>query len=78
MSAQLPHRMREVEDEIHFLCSCPSYSKLRDEYLNKEKTNLVKILSDENLFFYLLTAEGNIAKSLSKFCFYVFQERNKR
>jgi hypothetical protein len=29
-------------------------------------------------FFYLLTAEGNIAKSLSKLCFYAFQEINKR
>jgi ABC-type oligopeptide transport system substrate-binding subunit len=46
---------------------CPSYSKLSDEYLKKEKTNLVKgvkILSNENLLFYLITAEGNIVKSL--------------
>lgn len=58
-----------IEDEYHFVINCPRYndqrSKLFDE-VNKYCPNF-QLLSDENKFLYLLTAEKEICKALANY-----------
>jgi hypothetical protein len=52
--------IRVVEDEEHFLCHCPLYSKLRNELISNDKLDLNNELSSKHLLFYLLTAERKV------------------
>jgi hypothetical protein len=65
--------LKNIEDEIHFLCSCNLYSNLRELYLSNEKLGLKNHLSQDKLFLYLLTTEGLSVNLVAKFCSKAFQ-----
>lgn len=59
---------RVVEDEVHFLLSCPALSELRDDTIHKiEIVNRNLSLSDK--FYYFMNSEGNTVRTVAKFCF---------
>jgi hypothetical protein len=49
--------LKNIEDEIHFLCSCNPYSNLRLN-LSNAKLGFKNHPSQDKLFLYLLTTEG--------------------
>ena len=69
----------EVEDEKHFLISCPLYENQRDELYQvcRENCQLFDLLpSEENKFVYIMTNENiDIIKGLAKFVSDAFEFR---
>ena len=67
------HGKDEVEDEVHFLISCPLYSKLRERFLPQNILNNT-ILSKEDKVTKILSDKKNI-KSVAKFIHQSFEDR---
>ena len=67
------HGKNEVEDEGHFMISCPLYSELRERFLPQ---NIVKhnTLSIEDKMTQILTDQDNV-KSVAKFIHQAFESR---
>ncbi len=48
-----------IEDEIHFLCTCPEYTNIRNEMYHSiiVKHNGFDLLSDQDKFIYIMKNE---------------------
>ena len=69
-----------VEDEIHFLLTCPLYQKDRRDMLEQifSKFPSNRPLGTKNLFIWLLCQEDNIClRILANYCNSAFYERTK-
>ena len=67
------HGKEAVEDEAHFLVSCPQHNELRKTFL-PQITLLNSSLSDENKLIQILADSKNI-KSVAKFIYLAFEDR---
>ena len=67
------HGKEAVEDEAHFLVSCPQHNELRKTFL-PQITLLNSSLSDENKLTQILADSKNI-KSVAKFIYLAFEDR---
>ena len=66
----------EIEDEIHFLCYCPKYFKLRNEFFAQIQSHLhnskqlsysdlvIRLMKSEDIYLYHMTRTDPRAISL--------------
>ena len=69
-----------IEDEVHFLFTCPALNKYRDPYIKyiDEKHKNFSVLSDENKLIWLLSSEDKqLIMHLFRLLSVLFQERDK-
>lgn len=64
-----------VEDECHFLLSCPTFSLTRDLIIWANTSDNIKSLSSVNQFIYLVNAEGDTIRLVAKFISQAFDLR---
>ena len=68
---------KHIEDEMHVMLNCRKYKSERDslyESVRKSCKNFDE-LSEDQKFFYLMTAENDIALAVGKYCHLVFEIR---
>ena len=62
--------LNEIEDETHFLYSCPNYQELRNVYLPNLK------YSKEHFIRLMSSTNENVINALGMFLFYAFKKRS--
>jgi hypothetical protein len=64
-----------VEDEIHFLLFCPTFSHIRDALIWANIGDNIKALSPENQIIYLVNSGGNTIKHVANYIYQAFELR---
>ena len=68
----------KVENEIHFLFECNSYSTMRDDFTNSISSivpNYLKLNNDQKLIYLMTCEDKNILRLTSLFVFNCFKRR---
>lgn len=69
-----------IEDEVHFICTCPAFSRTREQFFQKI-TNITPSFTDmnptEKVTFVLSCNNSTIAPSIGRFCHQILSERKK-
>jgi hypothetical protein len=68
----------KVENEVHFLFECNSYSTLRDDFTNSISSivpNYLKLNNDQKLICLMTCEDKNILKLTSLFIFNCYKRR---
>ena len=72
-------KCNEVEDECHFILSCPLYNDLRSEMFTVVRLHCPNLdqnlTSDISKLVYLFNSEGRIAKAVGQYCHSAFNRR---